>query len=242
MKINEIVDPNSKIKIRKFKFSCDDPDLSVPDPLPKVLNFFLLVCGRPGSGKTTLILNLICKRGKCYNRKFDRVFVFSPSLTTMDEDPFENLPPEQIHTELTAANMTAALESIADSGEKVLFIMDDVINDMKRKEVQIILSRMLMNRRHLSGAGGSASFIITTQVYNKIPAPVRKTASQIIIYHTKNKRELETIYDELITIPKPDFYQILSYCFDKRNHFLFIDVNKADNKMYHKCFNRLEFS
>tara|TARA_R110000803_G_scaffold11657_2_gene34682 strand:+ start:1495 stop:2256 length:762 start_codon:yes stop_codon:yes gene_type:complete len=241
MNIKE-VEPEDKIVLSKFNFSCDDIDESIPLPLPRMLNFFMLVCGRPGSGKTTLILNLIAKRGKLYNKKFDKVFVFSPSLMTMKENPFGDLPEDQVDTELSEEILEGALNDIKDSGEKVLFILDDVVNDIKKIGVQTLLSKMLMNRRHLCGEGGSASFIITTQVYNKIPAPIRKTASHIIVFHTKNKKELDTIFDELIIIPQKDFYEILKYCFDKRNHFLYIDINKSYEKMFHKCFNQLEFS
>ena len=228
------IEPDKKIVLSKFKFSCDSIDESIPLPLPQVLNFFMLICGRPGSGKTTLILNLIAKKGKMYNRKFDRIFVFSPSLMTLEE---------QTDTELTEENLMKASEIIKDTGEKVLFILDDVVNDIKKSSViQNTLSRLLMNRRHLAGAGGSTSWIITTQVYNKIPAPIRKTASHIIIFHTKNKKELDTIFDELIIIPQTDFYQILKFCFDKKNNFLFIDTNKGYNNMFHKNFNRLEFN
>jgi len=237
------VEPDNKIVLSKFKFSCDDKDESIPLPLPQMLNFFLLVNGRPGSGKTSLILNLVAKRGKLYNKKFDRVYVFSPSLITMAKNPFEDLPDNQLHTELTEENLTTALEEISNSGEKILFILDDVVNDMKKSaEIQNLLSKMLMNRRHLAGSGGSTSFIITTQVYNKVPAPIRKTASHIIIYHTKNKKELETIYDELIIIPLKDFYQILKYCFDKKHNFVYIDVDKSYDKMFHKNFNALQFN
>ena len=242
MNIREIPNDN-KIVIRKFNFSCDDRDDTIPAPLPQILNFFMLVCGRPGSGKTTLLLNLICKRGKLYNRKFDRIFLYSPSLLTIKDDPFEKIPDEQKFTELTIENLEGALADIAESGEKVLFILDDVVNDIKKSSmIQTTLSRMLMNRRHLAGSGGSCSFIITTQVYNKIPAPIRKTASHVIIYHTKNKKELDTIFDELILIPKQDFYNILKYCFDKRNNFLYIDINKKYDNMFHKCFNELSFT
>tara|TARA_R110000744_G_scaffold365229_1_gene474017 strand:- start:1834 stop:2583 length:750 start_codon:yes stop_codon:yes gene_type:complete len=234
---------DEKIKISKFNFSCDDVDESIPKPLPQILNFFMLVCGRPGSGKTSLILNLVCKRGKMFNKKFDKVFVFSPSLMTMKDEPFGELPEEQVHTDLTIENFQSAIDSIADSGEKILFILDDVVNDMKKTmAIQTLLSKALMNRRHLAGAGGSTSFIITTQVYNKIPAPIRKTASHIILYHTRNKKEIETIYDELIVLPKNDFYEILKYCFDKRHNFIYIDINKSYDKMFHKCFNQLEFN
>ena len=208
-----------------------------------MLNFFLLINGRPGSGKTSLILNLIAKRGKLYNKKFDRVFVFSPSLLTMKNNPFEDLPENQLHTDLTPENLQTALDDISESGEKILFILDDVVNDMKKSaEIQNTLSKMLMNRRHLAGSGGSTSFIITTQVYNKVPAPIRKTASHIIIYHTKNKKELDTIYDELIIIPQKDFYEVLKYCFDKKHNFVYIDVDKSYDRMFHKNFNALQFN
>ena len=242
MNIRE-TDCDDKIKISKFNFSCDDIDDSIPKPLPQILNFFMLVCGRPGSGKTSLILNLICKRGKMFNKKFDKVFVYSPSLMTMKDEPFGELPEEQVHTDLTVENFQKALEEISNTGEKILFILDDVVNDMKKNmAIQTLLSKALMNRRHLAGAGGSVSFIITTQVYNKIPAPIRKTASHIILYHTRNKKEIETIYDELIVLPKDDFYEILKYCFDKRHNFIYIDINKSYEKMFHKCFNQLEFN
>ena len=108
------VEPDNKIVLSKFKFSCDDKDESIPLPLPQMLNFFLLVNGRPGSGKTSLILNLVAKRGKLYNKKFDRVYVFSPSLITMAKNPFEDLPDNQLHTELTEENLTTALEEISN--------------------------------------------------------------------------------------------------------------------------------
>ena len=241
MRIME-VEPEKKIVLSKFDFSCDEKDETIPKPLPQMLNFFLLVCGRPGSGKTSLILNLIAKRGKMYNKKFDRVYVFSPSLMTMAKNPFADLPEDQTYTSLDYSVLESVLEDIKDSGEKILFIMDDVVNDMKKMEIQTTISKMLMNRRHLAGADGSTSFIITSQVYNKIPAPIRKTASHIIIYHTKNKKELDTIYDELIIVPIKDFYEILKYCFDKKHHFVYIDVDKSYDKMFHKCFNQLTFT
>ena len=240
MEITEI-EPEKKITLSKIEFSCDDVDDTIPAPLPHQLNFFMLIAGKPMSGKTSLILNLICKSNKVYNKKFDRIYVFSPSLITLKDDPFGELPDTQKFTELTAPDLENVLEEIKDTGEKILFIMDDVVNDMKKSGVLTILNKMLMNRRHLAGSGGSCSFIITTQIYNKVPITLRKTATQVILYSTKNKKEIDTIFDELILIPKEDYYQILKYCFDKKHNFIYIDVNKSHDKMFHKCFNELSF-
>jgi len=235
-------EPDKKIVLSKFDFSCDEVDDSIPKPLPQTLNFFMLIAGKPASGKTSLILNLIAKNNKCYNKKFDRIYIFSPSLTTIKDSPFDDIPEDQIFNELSVEKLIEVQEEIKDSGEKILFILDDVVNDMKLKGVQLELTKMLMNRRHLAGAGGSTAFITTTQVYNKIPAPIRKTATQVVLYSTKNKTEINTIFDELILIPKDDFYEILRYCFDKRHNFIYIDVNKSYDKMFHKCFNELNFN
>ena len=240
MEITEI-EPEKKIVLSKIDFTCDDIDESIPAPLPQQLNFFMLISGKPASGKTSLILNLICKNNKVYNKKFDRIYVFSPSLITLKDDPFGELPDNQLHTEITQENLEQSLSEIANTGEKILYIFDDTVNDMKRAGVLTTLNRMLMNRRHLAGAGGSVSFIITTQIYNKVPITLRKTATQVILYSTKNKKEIDTIFDELILIPKEDYYQILKYCFDKKHNFIYIDINKSHDKMFHKCFNQLEF-
>jgi len=235
---------DSNIKLSKFKFNCDEVDSSIPDPLPKNLNHFLIICGKPGSSKTTLLMNMICKRGKVYNKKFDRVFLFSPSLSTIDDCPFEDLPEEQKFEELSYDILEGVLEDIKDSGEKVLFIMDDVVNDMKKEfHLEKLLCKVLMNRRHQCGAGGSLSVWITSQVYNKIPAPVRKCASQLVLYETKNRMELDSLYNEVIVgLRKEEWYQLLQYVWDKRFNFLYLDTTNNFNKMYHKNFNRLEIT
>ena len=108
-----------------------------------------------------------------YNKKFDRIYLFSPSLGTIEDCPFNDLPDDQVFDELSYDILDSVLEDIRDCGEKVLFIMDDVVNDMKKEaRLEKLLCKVLMNRRHQCGSGGSLSVWITTQVYNKVPAPV----------------------------------------------------------------------
>jgi len=230
------------INITKYEFTCDDVDDSIPKPLPQKGGFAMLIIGKPGSGKTTLILSLICKKGKAFNRKFDRVYLWSPSLITMKDDPFELIPEDQKFEEATLENLSEVLAEIKDSGEKILFIFDDVISDLRGKgkgAVENLLQKIFFNRRHLAGAGGSLSIIATSQAYNKIDTKLRKTASQIICYRNFHKKEQESIFDEVILIPKKEYTDTLRYVFNKKHDFLYIDTTQSPDKMLHKNFNQL---
>ena len=229
------------IVISKHNFSCDNEDRTIPEPLPRK-SFSMLVIGKPGMGKTTLLLSLICKQGKAFNRKFDRVYLWSPSLITMEDDPFELIPDDQKFDEVSLDNLTGVLDEIKDSGEKILFVMDDVIADIRGKgkgAIENLLQKIFFNRRHLAGAGGSVSIIATSQAYNKIDPKLRKTASQIIFYKNLHKKETESLFEEVILLPKKEYVDTLRYVFNKKHDFMFIDTTQDPDKMIHKNFNRL---
>tara|TARA_R100000005_G_scaffold93547_2_gene69254 strand:- start:189 stop:998 length:810 start_codon:yes stop_codon:yes gene_type:complete len=240
--ITEVIS-DTPINVGKFKFTCDDSDESIPKPLPQQGGFAMLIVGKPRSGKTNLLLNLTTKAHKNFNRKFDRVFLFSPSVHTIEDDPFELLPEDQKYEEATLQNLKSVLEMIKDTGEKVLLILDDCISDIRGKgkaEVENLLHRIFFNRRHLAGKGGSLSIIATSQTYNKIDPKLRKTASQLVLFENKNKKELDSIFEEVILIPKAEFYEVLRYIYNKKYQFMYIDTTLPDYKMIHKNFNQLE--
>ena len=232
---------DKKIVISGTKFSCDDIDDSIPAPLPKKGGFAMLIIGRPGYGKTSLINSLVCKSGKNFNRKFDRVFIWSPSMITMEGDPYEMIPDDQKFEEATLENIQEVLDEIRDTGDKVLFIFDDVIADIRGKgkgQIENLLQKIFFNRRHLAGAGGSVSIIATSQTYNKIDPKLRKTASQLVQYKPQ-KKEVENIYDDMILIPKKEFLDVLRYIYDKKHNFMYIDTQLPEDKQIHKNFNQL---
>ena len=232
---------DKKIVVSATKFSCDDVDTTIPKPLPQKGGFAILIVGRPGYGKTSLINSLVCKSGKNFNRKFDRVYIWSPSMITMEGDPYEMIPEDQKFESATLENIQGVLDEIKDTGDKVLFIMDDVIADIRGKgkgEIENLLQKVFFNRRHLAGYGGSVSIIATSQTYNKIDPKLRKTASQLIQYKPQ-KKEIENIYDDMINLPKKEFLDVLRYIYQKKHDFMFIDTQLPDDKQIHKNFNQL---
>jgi len=231
-----------KIVIRKFDFSCDDEDCKIPEPLPRK-SFSMLICGLPGQGKTNLILALTTIQNKAFNKRFDRLFIISPSLTTIKgDDPFELIPDNQKFKEATLDNLDNILGQIDNSGEKVLLILDDVISDVRGKgkgDIENKLQKIFFNRRHLCGAGGSCSIIATSQTYNKICPKLRKTASHYILFANRQKKEQKSIFEEIILIPEKEYNDVLKYTYDKKHNFMYIDTTKGQDEMLHKNFNRL---
>ena len=243
-KIKEI-ETEKPIIVNKFNFTCDTTDTTIPYPLPQQGGFAWLIVGKPRTGKTNLLLNLTTKAHRNFNRKFDRVFLFSPSIATMESNPYELLPDDQKFEELTLNNLNFVLDDIKDTGDKVLIILDDVIADMRGKgkaQLENRLHKVFFNRRHLAGRGGSVSILATSQTYNKIDPKIRRTASHLTFFENKNKKELDTIFDEVILIPKKEFYDVLRYVYDKPYQFLYIDTTLTDDRMLFKNFNQLEIS
>jgi hypothetical protein len=247
MEIEEIASKHP-IKIRSFKFSCDCKDKDIPDPLPNTYNHCLMITAKPKQGKTTLIYNLLTKQkgASPYYQKFDKIFIFSPSMKTIDNDPFENLDDNQKFATMSYENLELVHNEIQDCGQRILIIADDVVMDIaKDKDVSKLLTKMMMNRRHIcgrseeEGEGAGLSMWITSQVFNKLPRPLRATASHHVIFKTSNKKELATIFDELILLDKVDFEKLLRFVFNNKFNFLYINTDEEFDSQYHRNFNRL---
>lgn len=244
MQISE-VEPDKKIVISKVDFVCDLIDESIPKPLPQTYNHFLILSAPPRSGKSTWIMNCLCKQGKVYNKKFDLVYIVSPSLKTAKEDPFECLPPEQIENELTVDFLERFVNEVSESGKRVLLLLDDVVNDIrKNKGVDKALAKILYNRRHITADGGDEangiSVWLTTQAYNRIPLMIRKVATGLIAFKLKNVKEIQSIFDEYVVgLTKDQFIDILKYVYRSPFDFLYINMDQPWDDMYHRNFSQL---
>jgi hypothetical protein len=190
-------------------------------------------------------MNCLCKQGKVYNKKFDLVYIVSPSLKTAKDDPFECLPPEQIENELTVDFLDRFVNEVSESGKRVLLLLDDVVNDIrKNKGVDKALAKILYNRRHITADGGDeangVSVWLTTQAYNRIPLMIRKVASGLIAFKLKNVKEIQSIFDEYVVgLSKEQFIDILKYVYQTPFDFLYINMDEPWDDMYHRNFSQL---
>jgi hypothetical protein len=135
------VEPGNVFVISKVDFVCDIIDESILMPLPQNYNHFLSLSAPPRSGKSAWIMNCLCKSGKVYNTKFGLAYIVSPSLKTAKDDPFQCLPLEQIESELTVDFIDRFINDVSESGKRVLILLDDVVNDIRKIKGSTKLSR-----------------------------------------------------------------------------------------------------
>ena len=225
MIISEIKNP--LYKIEPIKMKNDSFIKGISPPLPQMYSFFMICCGAPGSGKSTFWINLISKKSKhTYYKKFDKILIFSNSLHTITTKI--KLPEDRLFN--GTAELESVVDSLSDSEDKVLIILDDVISEIKNDS---FFMKLLYNRRHQAGG---ISIILATQVWNKLPLSLRKVASHLVLFNSDNKKELSSIYDDFIRVERPIYDEIIKFVFDKKHNFLFLD---CANNLYYKNFNAL---
>ena len=220
--INEL--KNNKYHIEPIKMANDAIIKNVSDPVPNKYGFFLMLIGKPNSGKSTWRINLLKKspNNNTYYHKFDNVHIFSNSLKTITSKI--KLPKDKLHHVIT--DLADAVNEETDSENKILIIIDDCVTDLKDSDFML---KLIYNRRHIAK---SISLIITSQVYNKISLKIRKCCTDLILFNTGSKKEIQSIYDDLINIDKDDFYKIIKHCFSGSSHD-FLVFKTEDGSFYH---------
>ena len=155
----------------------------------------ILIIGGSGSGKTSLLLNLIKNQPD-----IDKIYLYV-------KDPYESKyqylinKRESVGTNhfndpkafIDYSNDMHVYENIddynPDKQNKILIVLDDMIADMiNHKKLKSIVSELFIRGRNLN-----ISLVFITQSYFKVPKDVRLNTTHSFIAKIPNKRELQQI-------------------------------------------------
>lgn len=159
-------------------------------------NFVLFIIGKPGSGKTTILQEMLLNP-KLLNKKFDYILIFSPS-------PFNELglnEKEQEEIIIKSFDLEALYRKIDEINKEnknninFLIIFDDFISYFKKKNYLMKLTNLFFNRRHLLKNNGIISIILISQRYMNIPSFAR-TCCSCLLYFKLQSKEYKAIKDE----------------------------------------------
>jgi hypothetical protein len=222
------------------KFKCDTQLGDIPAPLPSTA-FAMGIFGSAGSGKTSFLMSLLTARrpNRVYRGTFEDVYFIMPphSRASLASTIFEDHPENKVFDELTTDTLTEILsrcKEAAEDGFNSLIVIDDCTADLKNKDVEKLLRKIIFNRRHYH-----ISLFVLAQTYNSVPLALRKTLSHFVCFKPPNKKEIESIFTELVFQPKQVADEIVKYVFDEPRVFLF--GSATDGKLY-KRFNLLEIN
>jgi len=188
-----------------------------------------LFIGRPRSGKTSLLYSFL-KSKEIFKNTFDKIFLFQPtqSRSSMKDPLFDKIPDDQKYNELNLDNLNDVEENLSEHNNVIL--MDDMTAYLKDKSIKKKLKELVYNRRHKH-----LSIIFLVQSYLSIERDIRKLFSNLFIFKT-SKKEMETIWEELVEYPKDYILPIMKVAFDEPYSYLFINT---DSQRMFKNFDEL---
>ena len=229
----------SNYELKKIHFSVDDVlSDKIKPPFPNK-SFFLTICGKAGSGKTSLLLNAL-KNKNIYKRVFDKILLVMPknSRASMKHNPLDDLPDDQVFENFDSAVMDkikAIREEFDELNKKKprnrsqLLILDDVTAYLKDHPKELI--ELATNRRHLK-----LSIILLSQFIRAIPRPVRFQITDLVVFKPANELDTKVIEEEYSNLPKDKFQDICRFVWESAHDFLFIN---KDTDTYFKNLSKI---
>jgi KaiC/GvpD/RAD55 family RecA-like ATPase len=239
--------PNKNLSIDKQQMTCDEMICDdIPPPLSSYSATYLVV-GSPGSGKTNWLVDILsknkkkglrCGLAKCYNH----IIIVSPSLATLKNNIFKDLDDNKKYTEFNDEVLDFIIEFTnekAEENEHTLVIFDDITTQLKKSQaLQRKLGYLIFNRRHRF-----LSFMILVQRYIDTPSIVRDALTHLVLFKPTNRREVEYISNEILPVTKDKVHELLSFVYDKKYNFLFVDLSlkHSSDYIYYKNFDEIIF-
>ncbi len=170
-------------------------------PLPlRPCNYAII--GRKGTGKSSLMLNLLERKESPWCKHFDLIFLISP--TAMRDDKMKELVDDigdQYYQDLTNENLDDIMARIDAHTEErknkkkkgkpaYCIIYDDIIHQIKSKNAKLVTLLATQNRhRHVTN-------VYLLQKFNSMPTLIRANLDIISFFRSDNKKELATFFEE----------------------------------------------
>lgn len=249
MKITQ--QPNKDMEVGKVKMSCDgkikdNKGRSVCPPLMQS-SFLYLISGPSGSGKSNLLVNLLTKSGnskcgknmKSYKGMFDHIVMVSPSAHTIQNKLLDSIPSDQRFDALEP-EVFEKVESLTEDAVKkdihTLVVLDDVSSELRKKETESELNRLVKNRRHFN-----VSLIIISHKITDYSPALRNNANLIFVFRPKSKREYDMITTEFMMRPAPESKAILDHIYQDKHDFMLLDQSLRESSQFefYRNFDRL---
>lgn len=250
-------DKNEPLKYSKVKMKCDynifEKNDRMHTPFDKLKSGFIIsINGYSGSGKTSLMVSLLSAPRKDGQRRslkggFHNIFCVSPSIHTLKNNIFENLPKECKHNDLNENTLLDFQDMIQQAQQEQtdeepilsLLILDDCGDVLREnKKVEKIFNRIVMNRRHMN-----VSIIVLSQYFYMLAPAIRNNMNFFITYKPKSFKEEVNIFEAYVKKSKKHLRDFFDEIFKEKFDTLLIDMSliKSADFVFYRNFKKIEF-
>ena len=251
MKIRENKDLNNIAIVKQSIDDTSDLPYIPPHPLP-AKSFAMLVVAPAGGGKTSFWTSLLLSHptkkkpdiNRVWYRYFDKIILFSPSKDTLPMDKLK-LDESRCFLKYNDEDLINFIEEEKEGPNlNNLVVLDDSIRDIKHNKM---VQKLVLNRRHIShnpdeDNKAGLSVLITSQKFNAADTYLRNNMSDIIIFKTSVKNELEAIKNDLMSdLDKDQQDKLLKKAFEKKYGFLYIKNYMPTIDRYYINFDKVVF-
>lgn len=201
----------------------------------------MVVVGSTGSGKTTIVGNLL-KKSNMLNKYFDEIYVFCLSPCTTLIDHVKEVKEEHVYLENDPqqladlyAKQKRAMSSLGfKRTPHVLFILDDIVQSKK------FMNAPVLSDIFFGGTHSKCSLWLLSQNYMSVPRRLRMNCHSLILCHGVNNTEIERFSDEWQSayMLKKEFMDVVKYALTEKYSFLFVNGTHPDKRlMFRRGFN-----
>ena len=233
----EIKNKNNLLKIIRYdtnKHKIKQTPLMEKNIIPRHASA-VVFCGKSGSGKSNLLVNLA---DRYYKNYFDLVFLFSPTCHHDDLPGYLDIPPNRMYDSNFEGPLQHIIKTQKDLIEKkgglnkapkILIIFDDIISQKKFMNSEFF-TKMYIQNRHLG-----ISTWVCTQSFNKIPRVCRMQANNLFIFAGSGS-EMEILSQEFCPphTKKRVFENLIKHATNERFNFLHINMREPPETRYRK--------
>jgi len=176
---------------------------------------------------------------KSYKGMFDNIIMVSPSAHTIQNELMDTIPTEQRFDSLDEEvfeKVEELTENAVEEDIHTLVVLDDVSSELRKKDVENQLNKLVKNRRHFN-----VSLIIISHKITDYGTALRNNANLIFIFRPKSKREYDMITSEFMMRPANECKQIIDHIYQGKHDFMLIDQSLRNGSQFnfHRNFDRL---
>jgi hypothetical protein len=235
------IKPLKKPELGNIKMNCDKVIQKKLTEFPMTndawsTNNFTIICGKMGSGKTSLLTNLV---KNVFNKCFENIYLIMPenSRTSIENDIFtKHLPADQLYDTLTEEGLIEIYEKLQESSkekENSMLIIDDFQAQLKEKDIIKVLQKIITKMRHLR-----CTIFLLQQNFQALQKPLRELVSNLIIFNV-GKSQLEKIFQEIVQLDKEKYEKLIQVAFVEPHDWILINFHRS--KKIYRMFDEIVF-